>query len=334
MDNIDNGQKMHVTVEWMAEKYEEMNQQLFGGALGACRFKVFTTGRGSQGGTLGWFKITGKGVKVDKYSRWMYIYTQFGKERINEYNFVNYCQPQIEINGNYTATEEGFLATLVHEMCHYYTYMNGRCPGQAHGKEFYAIGNIASSRSNGRFTIQRLATAEEMKEWELSPEMQAKKDKRIANKKSKVNAVFSYNDNGHIELTMTSSQDLIKTITKYTALRSKKENVNKDRGACTELIVSNDPELIDLLFSNGYKKNMRSYRFWYVENQPWINQVKNYEYQVLHRGNMLESKKIEKIVENVINRFLSEELGLVSDENFISINPDMNLGEESPLELA
>ena len=48
MDNIDNGHKMHVTVEWMAKKYEEMNQQLFGGALGACRFKVFTTGNGSQ----------------------------------------------------------------------------------------------------------------------------------------------------------------------------------------------------------------------------------------------------------------------------------------------
>ena len=47
-----------------------------------------------------------------------------------------------------------------------------------------------------------------------------------------------------------------------------------------------------------------------------------------------KKKKTEKIVENVINRFLSEELGLVPDENFISINPDMNLGEESPLELA
>ena len=57
MDNIDNGQKMHVTVEWMAKKYEEMNQQLFGGALGACRFAVFTTGKGSQGGILGWFVI-------------------------------------------------------------------------------------------------------------------------------------------------------------------------------------------------------------------------------------------------------------------------------------
>ena len=32
----------------MTKKYEEMNQQLFGGVLGACRFKVFTTGKGSQ----------------------------------------------------------------------------------------------------------------------------------------------------------------------------------------------------------------------------------------------------------------------------------------------
>ena len=48
MDNIYNGQKIHVTVEWMAKKYEEMNQQLFGGALGTCRFKFFTTGKGSQ----------------------------------------------------------------------------------------------------------------------------------------------------------------------------------------------------------------------------------------------------------------------------------------------
>ena len=48
MDNIYNGQKIHVTVEWMAKKYEEMNQQLFGGALGACRFAVFTTDKGSQ----------------------------------------------------------------------------------------------------------------------------------------------------------------------------------------------------------------------------------------------------------------------------------------------
>ena len=48
--------------QWMAEKYDEMNSQLFNGALGECDFNVFTTGRGSQGGTLGWFKIAARGI--------------------------------------------------------------------------------------------------------------------------------------------------------------------------------------------------------------------------------------------------------------------------------
>lgn len=180
MDNIDNSKpKIHATVEWMSAMYDQMNKELFGGMLGGCTFNVFTTGRGSQGGTLGWFKVKGSGVKVERSSRRMFIYTAYGKEYINENNFVNFCKPQIELNGNYTATEEGFLATLVHEMCHYYTYMRGICPKQGHGPEFYSIGRTVSARSNGRFTIQRLATAEEMKEWELSPEMQAKKIKEL-----------------------------------------------------------------------------------------------------------------------------------------------------------
>ena len=44
-----------------------------------------------------------------------------------------------------------------------------------------------------------------------------------------------------------------------------------------------------------------------------------------------ENTKIRSIDDEL--KRLSEELGLVPDENFISINPDMNLGEESPLEL-
>ena len=32
--------------QWMAEKYEEMNQKLFNGLLGNCNFEVFTKGKG------------------------------------------------------------------------------------------------------------------------------------------------------------------------------------------------------------------------------------------------------------------------------------------------
>jgi hypothetical protein len=149
------------TREWMAAKYAEMNEQLFNGSLGNCSFDIFTTGRGSQGGTLGWFKIKGSRILIERRSRRMY---KDGWDRIyiNRSNFADLCYPTIELNGNYTGTEYGFLATLVHEMCHYYTYMNGYAPKQGHGPEFKEIGYIVSSRSNGLFTIQRLATAEEM----------------------------------------------------------------------------------------------------------------------------------------------------------------------------
>ena len=60
------------TVEWMTARYAEMNNELFGGELGECSFAIFTTGRGSEGGTLGWFKITGRGIYINRYSRKMY----------------------------------------------------------------------------------------------------------------------------------------------------------------------------------------------------------------------------------------------------------------------
>ena len=252
------------TVEWMAQKYQEMNEQLFNGALGECNFNIFTTGRGSQGGILGWFKIGARGIRVDRYSRRMFKRIGWDTEYIDKHNFVNLCWPTIELNGNYSGTEHGFLATLAHEMCHYYTYMNGYCPKQGHGIEFKQIGSIVSSRSNGLFTIQRLATAEEMNELELNDEMKAKRDKRLANKKASVTAVIVFTQEGKVKLTMTSSQNLVNLITKT------------EEGERNEKVVStNDANIIDYLFNKGYKKNMRTWRYWSLEDKPWINELKN-----------------------------------------------------------
>ena len=250
------------TREWMAAKYDEMNEQLFNGSLGNCSFDIFTTGRGSQGGTLGWFKIKGSRILIERRSRRMY---KDGWDRIyiNRSNFADLCYPTIELNGNYTGTEYGFLATLVHEMCHYYTYMNGYAPKQGHGPEFKEIGYIVSSRSNGLFTIQRLATAEEMSQLELSDEMKEKRAKRLANKKSSVSAVLVFTTNGKVKLTMTSSQNLIDTIS------------NEENRRGENVITTNDSSVIDYLFSKGYRKNMRTWRYWSLEDKPWINEFKN-----------------------------------------------------------
>ena len=267
------------TVEWMAERYNEANQKLFNGALGECDFNVFTTGRGSQGGTLGWFKIAARGIMADRHSRKMF---KQGLDRVyvDRKNFVEMCHPTIELNGNYSGTEHGFLATLVHEMCHYYTYMNGYCPKQGHGREFRQIGSIVSSRSNGLFTIQRLASAEDMSQLELNDEMKAKREKRLNNKKASVTAVLVFTIYGKVRLTMTSSQNLIDTIS------------NEENRRGENVVTSNDSNVIDYLFSKGYRKNMRTWRYWSLEDKPWIGELKN----MLHEtsGQVFGTKRQQK----------------------------------------
>jgi len=258
---METNKKFKPSVEWMAAKYAEMNNVLFDGELGKCNFKIFTTGRGSQGGVLGWFKITGRNIRVERQSRSMFV-NSLKVVYINRNNFVSLCKPTIELNGNYSGTENGFLATLVHEMCHYYTYMNGYCPKQAHGREFKEIGYYVSNKSNGMFTIQRLASAEQMSQLELSDEMKAKREKRMVNKKSSVSAIIVFTKQGEVKLTITSSENLIATIS----------SVEQRRGS--NVVTSNDANVIEFLFSKGYKKNMRTWRYWSLEGKPWIDELK------------------------------------------------------------
>ena len=135
---MENNIKFKPTTEWMSQKYNEMNSQLFDNRLGECNFRIFTTGKGSQGRVLGRFGLDGlnyKDIRISKYTGKMYIPGNWyhSEININKNNFIEVCEPYIELNGNYSATEEGWLNTLIHEMCHYYTYMNGICPKQSHG---------------------------------------------------------------------------------------------------------------------------------------------------------------------------------------------------------
>jgi hypothetical protein len=376
------------TVEWMTAKYAEMNDQLFGGQLGECSFAIFTSGRGSEGGVLGWFKITGRNIRIRRYNRRMFKYARWDEINIDRKNFVQLCQPQIELNGNYSGTEHGFLATLVHEMCHYYTYMNGYAPKQGHGREFKDIGYIVSNRSNGLFTIQRLASAEQMSEMELNDEMKAKREKRLANKKSSVTAVIVFTQEGKIKLTMTSNQDVIRKIDMV------------ESGYGEKVVKTNDANIIEYLFNKGYRKNMRTWRYWSLEEKPWIGELKRmlssvdfemgnvtrstvqpqtqtnhtkmifsiktstgvFETEVTTPNDLkrklrerfpkLSDEAIEKlfnnnanyrmvenrtnvkaIIKEVIDEFMQNEFrGANNMEDSIEINPNMNLGLQSPLE--
>lgn len=330
MEKGDNG-LMRASVEWMSENYDRFNRELFDGKLGDCKFEIFTTGRGSQGRTLGRFRLMTRDVYVRRSSGIMCVRRYGLEEDINRSNFVELCNPCIMLNGHYSGTEDALQGTLVHEMVHYYTYMFGHCPKQAHGIEFREVAAVVSSRSGGRFTIQRLATAEEMSNYRLDDDMQSKHDRRVASKKARARAIFVYRKDGRVELTIVSNtnNDVPYEIYDYYV------NGNGS-GKADEIISSTDPDLIDELYNSGKRKLMRTWRFWNVENAPWIGNVKKYDFDTLFKsdnmdkgsGEVSEMKRLDigRIVETVVNEYVS---GLDGDDIRIG---DMDLELVSPLE--
>ena len=310
------------TTEWMKEKYDEMNQMLFDGELQQCDLSIFTKGNGAEGRTLGFFMIKGQNIKVCTGTRKIFKNDYFnGNIYINKNNFYDLCKPLISLNGNYSGTENAFVATLVHEMCHYYTYMNGYAPKQGHGPEFRRIGECVSIKSNGLFTIQRLATAEEMKNFTLNDEMRQKKEKRKENKLSKLIAVIVYKKNGQVRLTTTTDKTLVDAIT----LNYKSNDINK-------IIVTKDPIFIERIFELGYNKNLRSWRYWDVTDKLFLNILDRNIMKTEYINPMVKENnyKTKKIIKEIIDNFISNKL---NKEDVIEINPNMNLGLESPLEM-
>lgn len=309
------------SIEWMEEKYDMINQELFYGQLGKCDFNIFTAGKGSEGNTVGLFRLTGGDLCVDNYSRQIFkkpdYFFQFDKIWCTPQNFVTLCHPQILLNGNYTGTEYVFLGVLVHEMCHYYTYMNGYVPAQGHGSEFREIGSLISRRSGNYFTIERVVNADDMQFFELNDEMKAKQEKRLAAKKKKLYAVIDYHDE-NIRLTTTSNQLLIERICDF----DKNPQSRK-------VVVTNDERILDAVIKNGYDCNLRSWRYWEVTGDDWLNLLDDVQKEVYINRNKVIT------LENKINEALRRSLlEMIDDvEAFVEITPEMNLSEYSPLEI-
>ena len=269
-DELNNTEKIRPTSEWMRKWYDIMNNELFGGALGDCILRPFTTGKGSNGRTLGWFKITGNNIKVKRTNRKIYQASYYGGETyVTRENFVTLCKPAIELNANYRAPETAWINTLVHEMCHYYTYMYGIAPKQGHGTEFRNIGEVVSSRSYGYISIQRLASAEEMKDYDLNDDIKQKNQERLDRKKSRTTALIVITNNGEVRLLMITNEKVIMEVGDAHA----RKNDTLFFGSC------NDSSLIDFLISKGYRNTMRSYRYWSIGGKTWLNELSRYKWE-------------------------------------------------------
>ena len=322
----ENNNMMRATKEWMSENYDRLNHDLFGGQLGDCDFEVFTSGRGSQGGVLGWFKITNKNVKVDRHTRRLFANYGFDRKYIDKNNFAYVCMPRIELNGNYSGAESSFLDTLVHEMCHYYDYMFGICPKQALGPSFRNISSMISERSNGRFSVQRLASAETMSGYKLDQEMQDKRNRRMENKKSNAMAVLVYKDDGKVELTMLSRSNtsVLRRIYEFYSKPNRSPGVLK-------MITSTDPKLIELIYQSGYRSIMRTWKLWDVRNKPFAKNAESFEHDEWI-NNINESTKMN--IKNIIKETIEEYVNRLNDDNDNGIDvAGIDLGAVSPLEL-
>lgn len=185
LKEADDKQLMTITPEWMKEKFDEMNKLLFDGKLKPCRLSLFTSGEGSRGHTLGWFKhrpLSYSKNRHDEFGKHPSFVKDSWGDRIwlNKDNFNQYADPEIQLNGNYNWTEKAALSTLVHEMCHYYDYKDGWVPIQGHGPSFRSIAAWVSSKSNDFFTVERLAKAEQMDEMDFTDSMKAFNNQRAA----------------------------------------------------------------------------------------------------------------------------------------------------------
>jgi hypothetical protein len=260
---------INLTTEWMSEMYTEMNRQLFNNELGACNFKIFKTGKGANGNVLGWFKMTGTNLKYSKQTRRIYQYDPYWGDKIyvDRSNFVDMCKPTIELNGNYKWSEKAALSTLVHEMCHYYCNMYGFVPIQSHGTDFKEIAAYVSSKSNGIFTVERLAKAEQMNEMELDSAIAAKNRQRQQNKLSKIQLVFVFRNDGTVRLINSTSPNLTTEII----------NIEKKGGKTKEIKLSTDENLKNIVFDSGYKTACRAYRYWPVEGQQFVKEIDKYQ---------------------------------------------------------
>ena len=249
------------TPAWMAKKYDEFNRELFGGSLGRCRLEIFTTGKGSEGGWLGFFSAGATNIKANAYTRRMYVVDGWRQVSMDRNNFARLFDPVIKLNGNYSGAESGFETTLVHEMCHYANYMDGYAPRQPHGTEFKQEAARVGRVSNGRFTIERLLKAEEAG-LHLDKAVQDKIDARKRRAVSKSVLVLVVQDGVH-RLSLCATPTLAAQILLTSV----------DRPNCTKGYASNDQSVLDLVYDAGYKKPFRTWRFWRIDGKPILDEL-------------------------------------------------------------
>lgn len=146
---------MKPTVEWIKEKYILFNNQFFGNYLEMPILKTETI-TANKGQILGQFSINpNKTIKAKRNNMHMFYYDYYLDKDVyvNHDNFIQIMNPSITLNALWDAEEIYWETTLLHEMCHYRTYIDGYCPKKPHCGEFVQWADYITIASNNKYKI-------------------------------------------------------------------------------------------------------------------------------------------------------------------------------------
>lgn len=312
-----------VTVSWMQEHYNKFNEELFGGKLGKCDFVA----NGSGGNKFGWFTISASGVKIDVGSRRMFKTSGWDRIEINHDNFYELCRPVIGMNTNYSGQSFALENTLIHEMCHYYTYCFGIVPKQGHGPEFRHIASIVSQRGNLEYRIGRFGDKDRNERgYKLDDNIKQQNEKRLANRLSNSIIVLTQMKNGEARLTRAANWNVVNEII----------NCHKRDGRAIRTYVYDDADVINYFADKGYVKTQRTYRCWPLNGSfdDIISQMPESEPKdKVNYDDMNNENYGRDIVDVITERAVTSIKNEYDIENSITITPGMDLSEYSPLEV-
>jgi hypothetical protein len=211
------------TKQWMQTKYNQFNKELFDGFLPPCRLMAK--------------KLAPKHLGM--YS----TNSVYPNGPVTRENIYDIARPTIYLTTAYSAPEEDWDNTLIHEMCHYYTQFdkegNARKidkENKGHGANFMNAAKLVSDKSGGKYTIQHIATAEQSSRMGFET-----KDRSFSEMKGIRLIRVSFANNG------VSTEAFIMTNSEFVAKQI------LDMSADKRILVTDNSSLIKILMNAGYK---------------------------------------------------------------------------------
>lgn len=337
---MDKTGNFELTTGWMQEKFDEFNAAYFGGRLMECQFSTFSTGKGSQGRTLGRFSLKNCGYNSVDRRRKLYHFGYLPGEvsiqkwgrpciEITRENFVRICQPMISLNANYTWNEISAQLVLIHEMCHYAVYVsNGYCrEARSHGARFMAFARQVDSLSEGKYTVNKVATSETMDNVELNGEIAEKnKQRRQSRINNSVIVLMKSLDYGHM---MFMAKEGIA-----------QQFINLHNAPCPKypmVKIIRDQEIVEEVVNKGYKLFIKPTRYYLMEKWPNVlDMLLKADGEVTQclsakRNENKITDTLNMIIESELNKF-KEELGMGGDDgDIVMLDRSVNLGTEDAI---